>query len=131
MVMLFAAPDMETSMDGNAAVNFLEELEGSLKAVGPGALIEHFAEGWTDAFPTTRSSSVVLLHLPEIRPLLGDSQSQSQSGTLPDRPPDLTLCHTTMPITSSHLISLLYPTILFIYYILVPLCLLLLPLSPR
>ena len=36
--MLFAAPDMETSMDGNAAVDFLEELEGSLKAVELGAL---------------------------------------------------------------------------------------------
>ena len=66
--MLFAAPDMETSMDGNAAVNFLEELEGSLKAVGLGALTERFAEGWTGAFPTTCSSSAVLLHLPEFRP---------------------------------------------------------------
>ena len=68
MVMLFAAPDMETSMDGNTTVDFLEEQEGSLKAVGLGALTEHFTEGWTDAFPTTHSSSVVLLHLPEIRP---------------------------------------------------------------
>ena len=55
-------------MDGNTAVNFLEELEGSLKAVGPGALTERFAEGWTDAFPTTHSSSAVLLCLPEFRP---------------------------------------------------------------
>ena len=45
VVMLFAAPDMETSMDGNAAVDFLEELEGSLKAVEPGALTERFTEG--------------------------------------------------------------------------------------
>ena len=63
--MLFTAPDMETSMDGNATVDFLEELEGSLKAVEPGALTERFAEGWMVAFPTTCSSSVVLLHFPE------------------------------------------------------------------
>ena len=54
--MLFTAPDMETSMDGNATVDFLEELEGSLKAVEPGALTEHFTEGWMVAFPTTCSS---------------------------------------------------------------------------
>ena len=52
-------------MDDNAAVNFLEELEGSLKPVEPGALTECFAEGWMVAFPTTCSSSAVLLRFPE------------------------------------------------------------------
>ena len=67
--MLFAAPDMETSIDGNTVVNFFElKSEGFLKAVRTLPLAECFAEGlgWVDAFPTTAcSSSAVLLRLPE------------------------------------------------------------------